>query len=492
VTKRAGTEEARGLRPRAFTLELTKGCNLRCGYCYYADRDQPYDPRARMTPEVARASVDTLIREGPTGEPFHLHFFGGEPLLHFELLKETVLYAEAEASKAGKSASFELTTNGTRFGDEVIAFVNAHAIHVGVSFDGLKELQDEARPARGASSYDLAVPGIRRFLASRKGTPLAAKTHCTVVLTRRSTDLRAIVRHVEELGFEKIVLAPVTDLDGRSNGYRDEDLPALYGAFDELAEDYERAALEQRGVATNWFPLLMGRLLSGERKTHFCQGGLDYLGVAADGKVSLCYRFYEDPAFGMGSLATGIERGVTERLLAHDLESRTACSACWARWFCGGGCHHDNVRAGGGLGEPNPVTCDLFRHSMGRTLEIWGRLSRRGVLPRRPNPPPETAAMNGSPGTAAPTDHDRERPRRSRTCHVRDLDGEKVVYEPTSHEVVVLNATAARIFELCDGERTVGEILASLEHEFEAPEAVLRADLAATLTDLRARRLLSG
>ena len=490
--KRTGIAEARGHRPRAFTLELTKGCNLRCGYCYYADRDQPYDPRTRMSPEVARASVDTLLRDGPEGEPIHLHFFGGEPLLHFELLKETVLYAESEAAKVGKSATFELTTNGTRFTDEVIAFVNEHGLHVGVSFDGWKDIQDDARPVKGGSSYDLAVPGIRRFLASRKDTPLAAKTHCTIVLTRRSTDLRALVRHVEELGFEKILLTPATDLEGRTNGFRDEDLPALLTAYDELARDYEEAALRKERVAANWYPMLMGRLLSGERKTHFCQGGLDYLGVAADGKVSLCYRFYEDPDFAMGSVQEGIERGVTERLLEHDLESRTACSRCWARWFCGGGCHHENVTTGGGLGEPNPITCDLFRHTMGRTLEIWGRLSQQGVLPRRPSPPAESLSMNGSQDAAPSLDPERDRPRRSAGCHVRDLGGEKVVYEPTSHEVVVLNATAARIFELCSGELTVGEILGRLEHEFDAPAGVLRSDLVATLTDLRARRLLSG
>jgi len=492
VTQRTGIDEGRGLRPRAFTLELTKGCNLRCGYCYYADREDAYDPRTRMTPEVSQASVDMLLREGPSDEPAHVHFFGGEPLLSFPLLKETVLYAEKNAAALGKTVTFEVTTNGTRLTEEVISFLDEHSIHVGVSFDGQKEIQDDARPAPKGSSYDQAVPGIRRLLESRRGTPLAAKTHCSVVLTRRSLDVRGIVRHLEELGFEKILLTPATDLDGRTNGFRDEDLPALYSAFDELAQDYEQAALKKEPVASNWFPMLMGRLLSGERKTHFCQGGLDYLGVAADGKVSLCYRFYENPEFSMGSVQEGIDRGVTERLLAHDLDSRTACSRCWARWFCGGGCHHENVTTGGGLGDPNPITCDLFRHSMGRTLEIWGRLSRQGVLPRRAAPSQEVPAMNGSQATSLPNGSPAEKPRRSPGCHVRDLAGEKVVYEPSSHEVVVLNATAALIFELCDGERTVHDIVARLSQEFAAPEAVLRSDLDATLTELRARRLLTG
>ncbi len=480
-------DEARNIRPRAFTLELTKGCNLRCGYCYYADRAEAYDPRTRMSPEVARASVDLLLDQSSPAEPVHIHFFGGEPLLNFPLLCETVLYGEERARGFQKTITFEVTTNGTRLTEEVVRFLNEHAVHVGVSFDGPKELQDSARPALGGSSYEQALPGIRRLLDSRRGTALEPKTHCSVVLTRRSLDFRGIARHLEGLGFKKIILTPATDLEGRTNGFREEDLPALFAAYDELADDYEAAALEKRSVAPNWFPGLMGRLLSGERKMHFCQGGLDYLGVSAEGKVGLCYRFYENEEFSMGSIQEGIQRGVTERLLAQDLDSRTTCSKCWARWFCGGGCHHENVTSGGGLEQPNPVTCELFRHSMGRTLEIWGRLSRSSVLPRR--------SWNAENDPAMTSQHEppsaSERPRRVAGCHVRDLGGEKVVYDPSTHEVVVLNATAAFIFELCDGALSVPEMVSALKREFEAPEEVLRADLHATLTELRSKRLLS-
>jgi uncharacterized protein len=445
-----------------------------------------------MSDEVARRSVDVLLEDGPADEPAHLHFFGGEPLLNFALLQRTVLYAEERAAELGREITFEVTTNGTRLEEDVVAFLDEHRVQVGVSFDGPPEVQDVARPAASGSSHALAVPGIRRLLASRAGTDLEERTHCSVVVTRRSADLVGIVRHLEELGFRKIVLTPATDVgvEAESSGFRDEDLPELLAAYDALAAVYEADLAAGRRPAANWFPTLMGRLLSGERRSTFCDGGRDYLGVAADGRVNLCYRFYEDDEFAMGSVQAGIDRAVTERLDAHGLESRTACSTCWARSFCGGGCHHENVHAGGGLGEPNPITCDVFRHSMGRTLEAWARLTRAGHLPGRVSPATDAngATMNDTNDGGFPRD---ARPRCVDGCHVRELDGEKVVYDPRTHEVSVLNPTAAFIFELCDGEHSVEEILEALAARYDAPRDVLGQDLDGVLVELAGKSLVA-
>ncbi len=487
---RQAQEEARGVSPRAFALELTKGCNLRCGYCYYAGRDDAYDPRTRMSEEVALQSVERLLADGSAEAQVHLHFFGGEPLLNFPLLRKTVEYGNRRAREEGRRITYEVTTNGTRFTEEIISFLNEHSVHVGVSFDGPPDVQDVSRPAASGSSHAQAEPGIRALVASRRGTDLEAKTHCSVVVTNRCSNLVRISDHLEELGFQKIILTPATDLEGESHGFRDEDLPEVLAAYDELADRYEDTIAAGRHVAPTWFPTLMGRLLSGERKMTFCDGGRDYLGVAADGDVHLCYRFFEDDDFRMGSVQEGIDRGVTDRLIENELDTRTTCSKCWARYFCGGGCHHENVTDGGGLGEPNPVSCDIFRHSMGRTLDAWARLSRAGHLDGRKSP--KMTERDPKPGgaTSPRVFAQDERPRQAPGCHTRDLDGEKVVYDPVSHEVVVLNGTAAFLFELCDGERTVSDILDAFAERFDAPRDVLARDLGATLTDLAGKELL--
>jgi len=486
VPPSAPTAAAHALRPRAFALELTKGCNLRCGYCYYAGREEAYDPKTRMSREVAYQSVEMLLRDGPPGEPVHVHFFGGEPLLDFPLLCDVTRYGERRAAECGKRITFEVTTNGTRLEPEVIAFLDEHRVAVGVSFDGPPEVQDAARPLAGGSSHALAAPKIRALLAARAGTELAARTHASVVLTRLELDLVRIVRHLEELGFEKILLTPATDLEGKSNGFREQDLPRAFAAFDALAAEYERRVLAGEPVRETWFPRLVGRILSGERRTQFCSGGRDYLGVAADGKVALCYRFFEQPEFAMGSVQTGLERGVTERILAAPVDERTVCSRCWARHYCGGGCHHDNQTSQGAIETPNPISCELFRHGMDRALGAWARLSRAGKLSGR------TQAALSSPAVDRPTFADEDRPRATPGTHARALGAERVVYDPATHEVVVLNETAAFILARCDGARTVAGLLDELEARYAAPRERLRADLLATLADLAARKLLGG
>ena len=476
-------EAARAMKPRAFALELTKGCNLRCGYCYYAGREEAYDPKTRMSREVAYQSVEVLLRDGPADQPVHVHFFGGEPLLDFPLLRAVTLYGERRAREAGKVITFEVTTNGTRLEPQVIEFLNAHAISVGVSFDGPPEVQDAARPLAVGSSYALAAPKIRALLTSRAGTQL--KTHASVVVTRRELDLVMLVRHMEELGFTQILLTPATDLEGKSNGIREEDLPRAFAAIDALADEYERRIRAGEPVAETWFPRLVGRIRSGERKTQFCSGGRDYLGVAADGKVALCYRFFEDERFSMGSVQTGLERGVTERILAAPFDERTVCSRCWARHYCGGGCHHDNQASQGAIETPNPVSCELFRHGMDRALDAWARLTRAGALSGRARRPLSSHAMQETPFG------DEARPRGASGTHARVLGHERIVYDPATHEVVVLNETAAFILDLCDGTHSVADMQRALEERYAAPSAKLRDDLAAVLSDLHARKLVS-
>jgi uncharacterized protein len=477
---------ARAIRPRAYALELTKACNLRCGYCYYAQRKEAYAPSERMSPETAEAAILSLFAESDPKDPLHVHFFGGEPLLVPELLAHAAAFAEEEARSRGRTVSFEVTTNGTRFTDATIALLNRHRMQVGVSLDGPPEIQDAARPhvAGGGSAAHIQL-GLERFLASRSGTPLEHLTHASVVITRRCLDLAGIVRHLEGMGFRKVILTPATDLAGSAEGLREQDLPSVFAALDDLARDHEARRTQGDTPADTFFTELLSAISSGQRKEAFCGGGRDYLGVAADGRAYLCYRFFEDEAHAMGDVRQGIDRTLTERLLADPVAARSACGRCWARHFCGGGCHHDNLLATGRLGDPNPVTCSIFRHGMDRALEMWARLSRAAGT-RAPARPQMSVTPPLPPGF---------RPTRRATAHVREVQDargrrERVVYEPTSHEIVVLNATAAYTYDLCDGTRTVDEIAALVAERWRAPPDLVGADVREALSEFRRKGLL--
>lgn len=486
--------KAASIKARAFALELTKGCNLRCGYCYYAGREAAYDPKTTMSREVAEASVERLFLETPPEEPVHVHFFGGEPLLNFPLLRHVVEYGARRAKDEGRIITFEVTTNGTRFTEEIIGFLNAHGVHVAVSFDGPKDVQDVSRPLAQGSSYSLALPGITAFLKSRFGTGLLSKTHASVVITRRELDLVRIVRHLEDLGFQKIILSPATDQMGSPHALTTEDLPALRNSYDALAALHEERLRSGETPSDTWFGGLLAQLVSGKRKGSFCEGGMDYLGVAANGDVALCYRFYENPEFQMGNVQTGIERGVTERLLALPVENKPACSVCWARYFCGGGCHHENMIVGGGLSEPNAVTCEIFRHSMDRTLEMWARLAGDGVNYQR-GPVLERANGDAFMENESGTKSLPEKPRRNPGCRLREIRNkqgrkERIVYEPLSHAVLVLNKTASLIFDLCDGSRTVEDLVSALEAKFPVDPDMIRRDVLASLAEFHSKGVL--
>ena len=263
----------------------------------------------------------------------------------------------------------------------------------------------------------------------------------------------------------------------------------MLAAYDALAERFANSRLEGRPTSVVWFDTLMKRLLSGQRKTSFCGGGRDYLGVAADGAVSLCYRFYQNDEYSMGDVFQGVEHGGAVDRVLEPLENRPACSTCWARHFCGGGCHHENLITTGNLGDPNPVTCEILRHSMDRTLETWGRLTaeeRMGTRRPTDNRNQQGSGMTQDETTIRMDDKPRVKP----SCHVREVAAERVVYEPTVHEVAFLNVTAAWIFERCDGDRTVQDLLDALVARYAAPKETLSHDLLETLSMFRQKGLL--
>jgi radical SAM protein with 4Fe4S-binding SPASM domain len=313
------------------------------------------------------------------------------------------------------------------------------------------------------------------------------QTHCSVVVTRRELDLVGIVDHLEGMGFERVILTPATDLSGQSHGLTQADLPAILQSYDALAERYEERRRQGKPASVVWFDSLMQRLLSGQRKTKFCGGGVDYLGVTSDGSMSLCYRFYQDEGFGMGDVFDGIDRTVTKKLENEGLENRLTCGTCWARYFCGGGCHHENLITTGSLGEPNPITCEILRHSMDHTLAIFGRESSRGKVAQIPS----EATVREEQMTLNQEIEMEDKPTAKSTCYVRAVGEERVVYEPGVHQVAFLNRTATWLFEQCDGTRSVQDLLVAMMNRYEAPEETLRTDLLDTLGLFHSRGFLA-
>ncbi|MBI4477142.1 MAG: quinohemoprotein amine dehydrogenase maturation protein, partial [Acidobacteria bacterium] len=330
-------------------LNVTNQCNLSCTYCYEYGEDKIVDTANGRKPkfmseEIARQSVELLLRE--SGRAAHLTFFGGETLLNFPVLKNTIAYGRQRAAEVGKSIDFSLTTNATLLRPDIIEFLAENRVGVTISIDGPREVQDRFRVFHnGSGSYDLVMPKIRDLLERHRTRPIGAR----VTLTRETLDVRRIFRHLtEEVGFWEVGFAPVTTASNRAYAIAESGFDAMLEHFRELAFEFLEYSATDRHHGFSNVRDTIEEIHKGVSKAYPCGAGLGLLGVATDGDVALCHRFAGSDAHKFGTVADGLDRGAQRAFLdAHHVDDKTDCQRCWARPLCSGGCYHEaHVRYG--------------------------------------------------------------------------------------------------------------------------------------------------
>jgi len=379
-------EVANDLPPEGFplttmVLNVTNRCNLACTYCYEYGEDKIVDTTFGGQPkfmldETARQSVEFLLEESGDLPVAHLTFFGGETLLNFPVLQDTVAYARRRAAEVGKRIEFSLTTNATLLRPDIIEWLADNEIGVTVSIDGPKEMQDRMRVFHsGRGSYDTVQPKIRELLRRHRTRPIGAR----VTLTRENLDIRRIFTHLtEEMGFWEVGFAPVTTDPNRDYSIEDEGLDDMLARFGELARDWLEAAVENRHHGFSNVKDTLEEIHKGVSKAYPCGAGLGLMGVSTAGDVGLCHRFAGSEEHRFGSVTEGIDRTGQRRFLEdHHIKNKTDCHACWARPICSGGCYHEShVRYGSTTG-PNLHFCTWVRSWTHTCLEIYGELAER-------------------------------------------------------------------------------------------------------------------
>jgi len=339
-------------------LFLTQSCNLKCVYCY--GEGGKYGTGGSMDEKTAFQAVDWMLEQSGRIKKLHIGFFGGEPFLKFPLMKAVVEYARKRASEAGKDVAFHGTTNATLLDDEIIAFLKEHDITFMVSFDGTKELQDRQRPyADGIGSYDSTVPKIEKLLAAMP------KTHGHAIIVG-STDPQTVKDALMEIGFSYMSLMPVS----RSlfAGEPDQALQArdTRHLIQEMEEEGEKWITFTRGRDNEALKTLRARgalyngiisLLHNSRRHHACGAGLTDAAVSCSGDVYLCHRFVGREEYKLGTI---FEKELKrEEYRKSPVKENNLCTACFARYYCAGGCKHDNVGACGSISKPSEDICRL-------------------------------------------------------------------------------------------------------------------------------------
>lgn len=341
---------------KALCLHIAHDCNLKCKYCF-AEEGEYHGKRELMSSEVGKKAIDMLIKASGTRKNLEVDFFGGEPLMNFDVVKEIVEYARGLEKDYNKNFRFTITTNGILLNDEIMDYINKNMHNVVLSIDGRKEINDKMRPrAGGQGSYDNIVPKFQKLAESRNQTDYYVRG----TFTRNNLDFASDVMHLADLGFKQISVEPVVADDCEDYAIRKEDLPAIFKEYDNLAN----LILERRknGQWFNFFhfmidltggPCVIKRLVG-------CGSGTEYLAVTPNGDLYPCHQFAGRPEFKMGTVNTGVVNTEIRKNFENcNVYSKPACKECWAKFYCSGGCVANSFNCHGDLISPYEIGCEM-------------------------------------------------------------------------------------------------------------------------------------
>lgn len=343
---------------KALCLHIAHDCNLACRYCF-AEEGEYHGRRALMTYEVGKQALDFLIANSGNRRNLEVDFFGGEPLMNWQVVKDLVAYGREQEKLYNKKFRFTLTTNGVLLDDEVMEFANREMDNVVLSIDGRKEVHDFMRPFRkGAGSYDLVVPKFLKFAESRGEKSYYARG----TFTRHNLDFSKDVLHLADLGFDQISVEPVVADEKEEYALRWEDIPRICEEYDTLAKEMIKRRKEGKGF--NFFHFMID-LTGGPcvyKRLSGCGSGTEYLAVTPWGDLYPCHQFVGEEKFLMGNVWDGVKRSdLCEEFKNCNVYAKEKCQDCFAKFYCSGGCAANSYNFHGSINDVYDLGCELQR-----------------------------------------------------------------------------------------------------------------------------------
>ena len=350
--------KARPVVVKALCLHVAHTCNLNCAYCF-ASQGKYHGERALMSFEVGRRALDFLIENSGTRKNLEVDFFGGEPLMNWDVVKRLVLYAREREKAAGKNFRFTLTTNGMLIDDDVIDFCNREMSNVVLSLDGRKEVHDRMRvDYAGRGSYDRIVPKFKKLVEARGGK----NYYMRGTFTRHNLDFTNDIFHMADLGFTELSMEPVVSSPDDPEALREEDLPVLFEQYEILAREMLKRRREGRPFTFYHYMLdLTGGPCIYKRITG-CGSGTEYMAVTPWGELFPCHQFVGDNKYSLGNIYDGVKNeAVRDQFRLINAYARPECKGCWARLYCSGGCAANAYHATGSVRGVYELGCQLFK-----------------------------------------------------------------------------------------------------------------------------------
>lgn len=343
---------------KALCLHIAHTCNLNCEYCF-AGQGKYHGEDALMSFEVGKQAIDFLVKNSGRRKNLEVDFFGGEPLVNFDVVKQIVKYARSIEKENNKHFRFTLTTNGVLLDEDVIDFLNKEMNNVVLSLDGRKEIHDRLRKnINGDGSYDIIVPKFKKFVEKRGNK----EYYMRGTFTRNNLDFTNDIFHMADLGFSELSMEPVVSKPDTDYALREEDLDKIYEQYEILAK--EMIKRKKQGNPFTFYHYMID--LSGGpciyKRITGCGSGTEYLAVTPSGDFYPCHQFVGDKKFLMGNVKDGITNTkLRDEFKMCNAYSRKECKDCWAKLYCSGGCSANAYHATGSINNVYEYGCKLFK-----------------------------------------------------------------------------------------------------------------------------------
>ena len=341
---------------KAMCLHVAHDCNLRCSYCFASTGDFG-EGRKLLDADTGKKAIDFLLTQSKGRKNLELDFFGGEPLMNFEVVKEIVAYARSKEKEYNKNFRFTITTNGMLLNDDIIDYINREMSNIVLSIDGRKEVNDRVRVrCDKTGSYDKIVPNYQKLVAKRGQDQYYVRG----TFTKYNLDFAKDVMHLNDIGFDQVSVEPVVVDPQQPYALTESDLPQIFDEYENLAKQLIEKKKNGKGFNFFHFMLDLDQGPCAIKRLRGCGCGNEYVAVTPDGDIYPCHQFVGMEEWKMGSvLDDTFDLKRKDYFAKANIYGKEDCKNCWAKFYCSGGCNANNLQYAGDVLKPHKLSCEL-------------------------------------------------------------------------------------------------------------------------------------
>ena len=363
---------------KALCLHVSHDCNLKCKYCFASQGDFGGE-KEMMSFEVGKKAIDYLIANSGNRRNLEIDFFGGEPLMNFDIVKELVAYGRKVEKENGKNIRFTITTNGVLLDDDKIDYINEHMHNVVLSLDGRKEINDNMRPTvNDKGSYDVIMPKFKKLVDKR---PKDKYYYIRGTFTRDNLDFSEDVLHFANEGFKLTSVEPVVGDESNPYALREEDMDKVFAEYEKLAKQYAKRKLDGEDFTFFHFVVDLNQGPCVIKRITGCGAGNEYLAVTPNGDIYPCHQFVGNDDFKLANILDDeviIPQEISNMFRDAHVYSKEDCKTCWNKFYCSGGCHANAINFNDDIKKPYELGCEMQKKRTECSIMIQAKLMLEG------------------------------------------------------------------------------------------------------------------